>query len=195
MSITNTATPSEPVGFETLLSKMMPHFKFFAKNVQRLKADNFDDAIQDLTAIAFDLYASLVRRGKEVFYSPIMKYAIQRYKSGRYFTGTSSKCILADQTKILGRSEVCSLSQFGVEDNSLHFMIDPRMDVVGAVRIKLDFFEGWLRQQCPQDREIIRDLALGSTQSEVAKKHGLNSGSVAWLRKKYARSWDAYISD
>ena len=38
-----------------------------------------------MRAIAFGIYRSSVRRGKEVFYTPIMKYAIRRYNSGRRF--------------------------------------------------------------------------------------------------------------
>jgi hypothetical protein len=137
-TITNTSAPSHVansniVPFEVLLPKMDRQFKFFAKRVLRLKADNFDDAVQDLRAIALNIYASLVRRGKEAFYTPIAKFAIKRYKSGRYFTGSSTTCVLADQTKILGRSEVCSLSQFGVDDNDLDFMVDPKSKVADSL--------------------------------------------------------------
>jgi hypothetical protein len=192
MSITNTAAPSTPVSFETLLAKMLPHFKFFARKVQKLKADNFDDAIQDLTAIALTLYQSLVRRGKEAFYSPIMKYSIQRYKSGRYFTGTSSKDVLADQTRILGRCEICSLNQLGTEDNS---MVDEKSDVADGVAFKIDFHETWLANQTPRDQRIIHDLTLGHSPSAVARRHNVSPAYISQSRRRYGASWDDFIGD
>jgi hypothetical protein len=63
------------------------------------------------------------------------------------------------------------------------------------VQFRMDFFEGWYHQQSPKDQQIIKDLAMGSTQSEVAKKHGLTSACIAWYRKKYAESWDTFIKD
>jgi hypothetical protein len=166
-TITNTSA-STIVPFEVLLPKMERQFKYFVRRVLRLRADNYDDALQDLRAIALGIYASLVRRGKEAFYTPIANYAIKRYKSGRYFTGSSTKDILADQTRILGRCKICSLSKFDLnDDNDLLFMVDPKANVADAVQLKLDFFEGWYRLQSPKDQKIIRLLAEGEIASAV----------------------------
>ena len=81
-----TTVPST-VSFEVLLVKMVPHFRYFAKRVLRLRGDNLDDALQELTLLAFEIYSSLARRGKQTFFSPIMKFAIGKYKSGRRFAG------------------------------------------------------------------------------------------------------------
>ena len=45
-TIANASAPTV-VSFEVLLAKMEPHFKFFAKRVLKLKADNLDDALQE----------------------------------------------------------------------------------------------------------------------------------------------------
>ena len=63
--MTTIANTSAPASFETLLAKMEPHFKFFARRVLKLKADNLDDALQEMRALAFDIYRSLVRRAKK----------------------------------------------------------------------------------------------------------------------------------
>ena len=63
MKTQSAIVPSTVPTFESLLEKMTPHFQFFARRVLRLKSDNFDDAIQELTTLAFDMYHSLVRRG------------------------------------------------------------------------------------------------------------------------------------
>ena len=86
----NSTTPSAPVSFEVLLAKMQPYFRKYAKRFSPDKRLNRDDVMQDLTGIALEMYTSLVRRGKEVFYSPLAIYAIKRYSSGRRFTGLNS---------------------------------------------------------------------------------------------------------
>jgi len=75
-AIANSATPSAPVSFEVLLAKMQPYFRKYAKRFSPNKRLNRDDVMQDLTGIALEMYTSLVRRGKEVFYSPLAIYAI-----------------------------------------------------------------------------------------------------------------------
>jgi len=54
-AITNPTVSNTVIPFEVLLAKMEPHFKFFAKRILKLKADNLDDALQELRAIAFDI--------------------------------------------------------------------------------------------------------------------------------------------
>jgi hypothetical protein len=190
-TITNTSAPIVP--FEVLLAKMEPHFRFFARRVLRLKADNLDDALQDMRAIAFGFYRSLVRRGKEAFYTPIMKFAIKRYKSGRHFTGSNSTDILADQTRMLGRSKVHSLSRFGIGNNPPNFMVDPKMNVADTVQFKIDFHETWYYRQSPRDQRIIDDLAIGETTNAVAKKCGVSASLISTKRKDLANSWKRFI--
>jgi len=194
-TITNSATVSSAVvPFEVLLPKVQPHFEYFARKVLRLKADNFDEVVQDLTAIAFDIYRSLVRRGKEVFYTPIMKFAIKRYRDGRHFMGSSTTDLFAERTRMLKRSDLCSLTLFEVREGSLHFMVDKNMNVSRTVQFKIDFFESWLQQQTPRDQQIIKDLAMGETTGEVAKKYKVSAGLISQYRKRYATSWDAFIN-
>ena len=196
-TIANNSAPSVPssvVPFEVLLAKMQPHFEYFAGKVLRLKADNFDDAVQELTAIAFGFYDSLVRRGKETFYTPIMKFSIQRYREGRLFIGSSMTDLFANRTRMLKRSDVCSLTMFDVREGSLHFLIDKYLNVSRTVQFKIDFFEGWLPQQTERDQQIILDLMMGETTGDVAKKYGVSQGLISQYRKRYEKSWHTFIN-
>jgi hypothetical protein len=172
---------------------MLPQFRFFAKRTLGLKSDNFDDAVQDLTAIAYDNYCSLVRRGKAIFCSPIARFAIGKYKSGRTFTGSSEADLLAERTKILGRSDVCSLSQFDAYE-CLPFFVDRKSNVAESVQLRIDF-EDWYQQQEPRDRKIIKELSHGESTNDVARKHNLTAGSISIMRKRFANSWYAFIAD
>ena len=194
-AITNPTVSNTVIPFETLLAKMEPHFKFFAKRVLKLKADNLDDALQELRAIAFGMYRSLVRRGKETFYSPIANFAIKRYKSGRRFAGSCTTDVLSDETRILERCEICSLDQFDLNDGDMPFLTDWRQsNVADTVQFKIDFHDDWYHRQSPRDQQIIDDLAIGKTTGEVARKYSVSDGLISQYRKRYRASWESFIN-
>ena len=188
------SAPSAPVSFDVLYVKMLPHFRFFAKRVMRLKADNFDDAVQEMTAIAYEMYRSLVRRGKEVYYTPLMKFAAKRYRAGRRFIGTSTVDVLAEHTRMLGRCEVFSLEDS--ENTGTRYLArNRRENVADTVQFKIDFYDDWLQQQTPRDQEIIKALSYGHTTGDVAKKYKVSAGLISQYRRRYSDSWDNFIAD
>ena len=193
MKTQSAIVPSTVPSFDDLLVKMMPHFKFFARRMKRkCKRFDFDDAIQDLVGMALEMYHSLVRRGKEVFYTPLMKYAIGHYCEGRRFTGTNTTDICSHQTQIKGRSEVYSLFDDKGEIDRRYLMQDRKADVFRKVQTKMDF-QDWYHLQTPKDQDYITDLALGYTQSEVARRHGVSPGAICQRQRKYATSWSAFV--
>ena len=148
-----------------------------------------------MRALAFDIYRSLVRRGKEVFYTPIMKFAIKHYKAGRRIAGTNTTDVLSDCTRILERCDICSLDQFYLHDGDLPFLTDWRQsNVADTVQFKIDF-EEWLGQQAERDQQIIGSLSAGHTTGEVARKHGVSDGLISQYRKRYEKSWNDFIAD
>ena len=180
--------------FEALLEKMTPHFQFFAKRMQRrYKHFDTDDCLQDLVGQALVMYQSLVRRGKEVFYTPIMKYAIARYKTGRRFTGKNKTDALSPLTQRLGRSEVCSLDQFDGVDSRQGYTVKCRVpDIFRTVQTKLDY-QTWYHRQSTKDQQIIADLAMSETTGAVARKYGVTPGAISQRRKSFEKSWSAFI--
>ena len=183
---TVTTAPSTVPSFEVLLGKMTPHFRYFAKRVLRLKGDDYDDVLQELTALAYEMYLSLVKRGKEVFYTPITRFAIGRYKEGRRFIGYNSTDVLSEGTKVLGRTDVCN-------GDTLYFLFS-RQDVAHSVEFKLDF-DGWLQRQTLRDKKIIRLLAMGEQPSTIAKTVSVSPAAITYSRRRYAKSWDRYIDN
>jgi hypothetical protein len=189
-TIANATAPS----FEVLLDKMLPHCRYYAKRVIRRRWIDFDDVVQDLCGIALEIYQSLVRRGKEVFYSPIMKFTIKKYREGRRFCGQNSTDILSCQTQKLGRSAVCQLVTYDQDDDDLDTnrrMEYPQPSVVDFVQMKMDY-QGWYHLQSPRDQKIIDDLSMGYTTGEVAKKFGVSDGLISIKRKNFANSWKEY---
>jgi RNA polymerase sigma factor (sigma-70 family) len=196
MTIITNSTPSVP-SFDSLYAKMLPHFRYYAKWHTRRKGrrGDYEDVIQELAGLALEMYHSLVQRGKEVFYTPIMKYAIRRYQDGRRFMGSNKTDLLSHQTQILGRSSTCQLSVFEGNLDERDFMEDQRQPhVATAVHWKIDY-ETWLQRLTPRDQSIALDLSYGLTTGEVAKKYGVSDGLISQYRKRYADSWDTFIAD
>jgi len=186
MKMQSITTVPSTVSFEVLLVKMVPHFRYFAKRVLRLRGDNLDDALQELTLLAFEIYSSLARRGKQTFFTPIMKFAIGKYKSGRRFAGYNSVDVLSEGTKVLGRTDVCT-------GDTLCFLFG-RQDVAHSVEFRLDF-ENWYQQQTQRDKKIIRLLAMGENPSTIAKTVSVSPAAITYSRRRYAKSWDRYIDN
>ena len=148
---------------------------------------NFDDAMQELSTLAYTIYRSLIERGKEVFYTPILKYAIGKYREGRRFAGSNSVDALSEGTRIKGRSKINKV-------NSLFFMADRKTDVAKTVQFKMDFSD-WYYRQSPKDQDIIYNLAMGEIPSDIARKHGQSPASITYRRRYYAKSWKDFIAD
>ena len=196
-------TTASPISFDVLLAKMMPHFRYYAKRLKRRKGMQveIDDVLQDLVGLALEMYHSLIRRGKAVFYSPLVRFAIRRYQEGRRCIGLNTTDILAHQTQILGRCKTCQLSIFdesereGKKLDERDFMEDWRQgNVAEIVQWKIDY-ETWLSGLSPRDQKIANDLSYGYTTGEVARKYGVSDGLISQYRKRYAQSWNDFIAD
>ena len=191
--MTTTATaPSTPVSFETLLAKMLPAFKFYAATKTRSRGDRFDDIVQELVGFSLVMYNSLVQRGKEIFYSALVRFAIGRYREGRRVAGCNTTDLLSNQAKMLGRSRTCQLSPFEADPENWRFMQDQRSEFERTVYTRLDY-ETWYHRQSPRDQEIISDLAMGETTNAVAAKYGVSAGLISIKRRQFAKSWYEFI--
>jgi len=197
MTMITNSIPSVPT-FDALYAKMLPHFKYFAKHHVRRKRrrGDYEDVIQELAGFALQMYNSLIRRGKgaEVFYTPLMQFAIKRYREGRRFVGSNTKDILSHQTQILGRSKTCQLSQFDEEQDTWDFMTDRKGRVLDAVQFKIDY-DAWHTSLPPRDQKIVTDLSYGYTTGDVATKYGVSAGLISQYRKRYHKDWNDFIGD
>jgi aminopeptidase N len=73
--------------------------------------------------------------------------------------------------------------------------MDGRYPPDRVVQFKMDFYEGWLQQQTPKDKEIIRLLASGETPSNTARLVGLSPACINQYQKRYRASWNDFIKD
>ena len=65
---------------------------------------------------------------------------------------------------------------------------DRRASIADQVAIRIDARE-WLATLSRRTKQIARDLAVGFSTSEVARKHGVTAGRISQLRRTLQQSW------
>jgi hypothetical protein len=194
MTILSDSAPTVPT-FDSLYPKILAQFRYYARRFSRCKTLDRDDVIQDLMGIALEMYTSQVRRGREVYYTPLVRYAIKRFRDGRRFTGQNTTDILSENTQMKGRSKVRLFSEYESKPGSWGFEHYNRQPgVAEGVQSKIDY-EDWVAQQAERDQQIITDLSMGETTNNVAKKYRVSAGLISQYRKRYRKSWDDFMGD
>ena len=195
ITFSNTANVNTVPAFEELLVKMRPHFEFFAKHDQKFRGDNYDECLQDLTCLAYDFYLSLVSREliDRIFYTPIMKYSIGRFKEGRHFTGSNSVDVLADATRIQGRVEVESIELYNDKKHTWNecFVTDGRINVAHEVAFKIDC-ETWMNTFDWKRREILEAMIDGYSNQELSQRFQVSQGRISQHRREFVESWQEF---
>ena len=157
-----------------------------------------DEAVQNTKVWALVLLHQLAVDGRleEAKAMPIARFAVGRHCEGRIAgTPTSTVDVLADRCKSLGRVNVVHDDTIAGSFQSEATKVSARYPVDRQVQFRMDFFEGWLQQQSPRDKEIIRLLAMGDIPSEVARKLGVSPACICLRQKRFRASWNEYIAD
>jgi hypothetical protein len=164
--------------------------------------DRQAEAIQNTVCWAFQNLKNLATKGRlhDAYAGALTKFAVGRHNSGRTLgTVTKSGDVMSGFCKSLGR--VNAVKNYGICENVADTFegaataSDARYPVHRAIQFKIDFHETWLQQQTPKDQAIIKELAVGSTQSETARKFGVSPACINQYQKRYAKSWSDFISD
>jgi len=200
MTVRKSAAFDEAVNLKFL--ELMPFITRLAKRAfAGYNSDRQADAIQNVLVWAFENLKRLASKGRlhDVYAGSLARFAIGRHREGRSLgVTTSSGDVMSQYCQSLGRSNV---KNYGLAENitdsfsSEATALDARYPVARTVQFKMDFIEGWLQEQTPKNREIIRLLAMGDIPSEVARKIGMSPATICQYQKRFRASWLAYISD
>ena len=157
-----------------------------------------EEAIQNAQVWALVNLRYMAENGKfdEAKASPLAWYAVKRHRTGRTVgTASSSTDVMSEYCQILGRSKIKYYQpENGVDDifHSESVKRDARCPLDLTTDLKMDY-EAWYHNQSPRDQDIIHDLSMGYTTSEVAKKFGVSLANISQKRRKYAESWCHFI--
>ena len=156
----------------------------------RLDPEAREDAIEEGVVHSLLAYVRLHEQGRAevATASSLAWYAAKHVKRGRPAGG-----------RMNGKEP---LSRYGQISNDIEverqpsnwidaIVEDKRALVVDQVAAKMDV-GAWFATLSHRTKRIAKDLALGFTTSEVAKKHGVTAGRISQMRRTLEGSWTTF---
>jgi hypothetical protein len=153
-----------------------------------------EEAVQDVVTAAFLNFRQLMEKGKDAYAAPLAKFAVKRHKTGRIaLVRQNAKDPHHPRCQYLGRS---TLFHYGLDENWQNEItaVKRNKGILDQLAFRLDFNE-WYGRLNPKDQYIIRDLAMGESMSDIARKHCVSVTTIARFRRKYAESWYEFMGE
>jgi hypothetical protein len=177
--------------------EMLPRIRQQARLAfRRLRPERKDELVQEVVAMAFGMFARLVRRGKAevAFATPLANFAIRQVLAGRQI-GTKPKVydVLAPQAQSAYGVIVERLDTFDQEQGQWRAALveDRHATPAEIAAARIDVAE-WLRSLSSRDRRIAGRLAMGETTSAVARQFKLSAARISQLREELKTSWQRF---
>jgi len=156
----------------------------------RLGPEAREDAIAEGVVHSLLAYSRLSKqcRAETATPSSLAWFSSRQVKRGRPAAGhMNSKEPLSRYAQLGRRIRVERLHSEWIDT----LVEDKRASVADQVAAKLDV-AAWFATLSRRMKQIARDLALGFSTSEVAKKHGVTAGRISQLRRTLEESWLAF---
>ncbi len=152
-----------------------------------LDPESQEDATADPVAHCLLAYVRLHEQGRTEAANPssLAWYASRQIKRGRRAVGRmNSKDPLSRYAQISNGSRLVRRNGEWIDK----LVEDKRASVLDQVAAKLDVGT-WFGSLSQRMKQIAKDLALGFSTSEVAKKYGVSAGRISQLRRSLEESW------
>jgi hypothetical protein len=156
----------------------------------RLDPEACEDAIEEGIVHSLLAYVRLDEQGRAEIATPssLAWYSSRHVKRGRPAAG-----------RMNGKEP---LSRYGQISNDIEverqpnkwidaLVEDKRARVADQVAAKMDVGD-WFATLTKRMKEIAKDLAIGCSTSEVARKHGVTASRISQLRRSLEQSWTAF---
>jgi len=156
----------------------------------RLDPEAREDAIEEAIVHSLLAYVRLDKQGRADVATPssLAWYSSRHVRRGRPAGGRmNGKEPLSRYGQISNHIEIQRQPS-----NWIDAMVeDKRALVADQVAAKMDV-GAWYATLTKRMKEIAKDLAFGSSTSEVAKKYGVSAGRISQLRRSLEESWAAF---
>lgn len=155
-----------------------------------------DEAVQEGIANSFAQYERLARQNRTgvATAASLARFAARQVRGGRTVgTKLDANEPLSRYAQLQKRFRVETLDRWNrAEEEWVQPLIeDRRTSIPEQVAFRVDVPE-WLSRFAQRTRRIARDLAMGWTTGEVARRHGLSAGRISQLRSELHDSWRAF---
>jgi hypothetical protein len=170
---------------------MLPEIRQRLRRVFRhLNAEAREDAVEEGIVHSLLSFVRLHEQGRAESASPstLAWYAVLAVKRGRPACGRmNGKEPLSRYAQVVNGIQVEQL-----HGNWLELMVeDNRASVPDVVAAKMDV-SAWFATLTQRMKQIAKELALGYSTAEVARKHGVTPGRISQMRRTLEGSWAAF---
>jgi hypothetical protein len=177
--------------WQTYFSAMLPEIESRLRTAFRqLDPASREEAIAEGVAHTILACVRLQERSLLGIASPstLVWYSARQVKRGRPATGRiNSKEPLSRYAQLTNAIKVERLPHTWLAA----IVADKRAPIADQVAAKLDV-AAWLATLSRRRQEVAKDLAVGCSTSEVAKKYGVTPGRISQLRRTLEKSWAAF---
>jgi hypothetical protein len=144
-------------------------------------------------------YARLHERGRAevATASTLAFYSARQVKRGRPAAGRmNGKEPLSRYARIKNGFQIERLHNYSArQDRWIDMLVeDKRASVADQVAARMDV-RAWFATLSRRMRQIAKDLAVGCSTSEVARKHGVTAGRISQLRRSLEASWMSFQNE
>jgi RNA polymerase sigma factor (sigma-70 family) len=160
---------------------------------RRLAPEARDEAVQEGIANCLQAFQRLHEqgRGERAFASSLARFAIRQINSGRQVGCPLN--VLDPMSRYAQRAKGIRVEQFKQHQTESGRWVsaiveDRRARIPDQVAMRIDF-PSWMKTLTRRDRAIAKDLALGNSTREVARKYGVSPGRISQMRRELHDSW------
>jgi hypothetical protein len=175
--------------FETMFPELQGRLR---KKFEQLDTDAREEAVDEAVVHSTIAYARLHRQGRTCVATPrsLAYYSARQVRCGRPAVGRMNRRDVLSRYAQLGHKFDIDRSQGQWIDEIL---LDKRAQVADLVAARLDV-RAWWETLTGRLKQIAKDLAVGCTTSEVAKRYELSPGRISQLRRLLELSWIKFES-
>jgi hypothetical protein len=190
IAVNNERANNEP-DWQTKFIDMLPEItKWLRLAFRRLSPEAREDAIEEGVVHSLISYSRLHSKGRaeNANASSLAWYAVRAVRRGRPAVGRMN-----GKDPLSRYAQVGSGIRFERHDGQWidKLVADKRASVPDQVAAKLDV-RAWFGTLTKHMKSIAKDLAIGCSTSEVAKKYGVTAGRISQLRRTLEESWTAF---
>jgi hypothetical protein len=187
----NTDSQNNAFDWQTAFVEMLPEIrKWLRLAFCRLANEAREDAIEEGIVHSLLAYVRLHEQGRTgvATASSLAWYSSRQVRRGRPAVGRMNS-----KDPLSRYAQVGSGNRFERHNGEWIDKLaeDKRASIPDQVAAKLNV-GAWFATLSQTLKRIARDLAVGCSTSEVARKHGVTAGRISQLRRSLEKSWVAF---
>jgi hypothetical protein len=170
--------------FVTCLPDMQ---RFVSRRFHYLDAEKREEAVQNTLALAWQSFHKLFRQGRANagVLTSVVWYAVKK---------TQCKQLVQDKAKAKDAMNYRDQGRVKFEHVDLNGLIGQKTPTLDQVSFRLDI-PAFLATLKPRHRMLAYDLAMGTTTTELAERHGVTPSAISQFRRRFRQRFDEFFAE